>query len=76
MVNLSSKFLKQEVSSLEREHGLNYNLSETKEFFMKHYNNSDHYHEKLQELNLRNREKVNTTTAINETSQLSRVKGL
>ncbi|CDW78036.1 UNKNOWN [Stylonychia lemnae] len=44
-------------------HDGNYDLDEMKDFFMKHYNNSNEYHEKLQSLNLRLREKQGNLTA-------------
>lgn len=43
---------------MEREQGINYNFNEMKDFFMKHYNNSNKYHDELQSLNLRERIKA------------------
>lgn len=37
----------------EREQGINYNLEEMKDFFMKHYNDSGLYASELKTLNLR-----------------------
>jgi len=36
---------------------VNYDFEEMKDFFMKHYNNSNNYQEKLMSLNLKQRER-------------------
>ena len=41
----------------EREPGINYDIQEMHDFFMKHYNNSNQYDDQLKQLNLRQREK-------------------
>ncbi len=53
VVNLAKK----DKVDIERENGINYNLDEMKDFFMKHYNDTNTYSDKLQTLNLRQREK-------------------
>ena len=42
-----ASFSKKPKLDIEREHGINFNLEEMKDFFMKHYNDSSSYNDKL-----------------------------